>query len=65
MSGREEKALVLRNTVLLCGAIRFGGAICFWLSGNLDVKILDFQVVEEVEDGIISMEVIVDYNPFG
>lgn len=44
-----------RGSVLLCGAVglRLAGE-------QLDVEILDFEVVEQFEDGVVSVEVVVD-----
>ena len=43
-----------RSTVLL------GGAVGLRLTGELDVEILDFEIGEQFEDGVVSVEVVVD-----
>lgn len=45
-----------------CSAVLLGGAVGLGLAGNLDVEILDFEVVEQFEDSVVSVEVVVDYK---
>lgn len=49
--------------VLGRGAVWLSSAIGFyWLSGHLDVKILDSQVLEQVKDSVGPVEVVVNYK---
>lgn len=41
-------------------AVLLRGAVGLRLAGELDVEILDFEVGEQFEDGIVSVEVVVD-----
>lgn len=43
-----------RSSVLLRGAVRLR------LARKLDVKILDFETVEQLEDSVVAVEVVVD-----
>lgn len=43
-----------RSAVLLCGAVGLR------LARELDVEILDFEVLEQFENGVVSVEVVVD-----
>jgi hypothetical protein len=43
-----------RSSVLL------GGAVGLRLARKLDVKILDFKIVEQLEDSVVAVEVVVD-----
>lgn len=46
--------------VLDGSAVLLGGAIGFWLARELNGKVLDFKIIEEIKDCVGSVEVVVN-----